>query len=152
MNHHQNHSLRFNGSLWCNLEIARRRLDQIYIQSVEPLGLTVIEWYILQALYEQDGIHASELAHAVGRAATSFTPTLDRLQEKGLILRQPDRSDRRAVHIFLTEKGWELYHQVLETERQIQQKLGSLFERTDYMTFLHVLTQLQGSMAESTSR
>ena len=56
-------------------------------------------------LYDEDGQHASELARAVGRAATSFTPNLDKLQDKALIERRPDPGDRRAVRIYLTDAG-----------------------------------------------
>src|SRR5262245_32260131 len=98
-------NLRFNGSIWCNLDIALRNVDQIFRRSIRSLGITVIEWYILRALYEHDGQHSSELARAVGRAATSFTPNLDKLQKKNYIERRSDPGDRRAVRIFLTETG-----------------------------------------------
>jgi DNA-binding MarR family transcriptional regulator len=78
----KNSPLRFDGSVWCNLDVALRNVDQIFRQEIKPEGLTVIEWYILRALYDSDGRHASELARAVGRAATSFTPNLDKLQDK----------------------------------------------------------------------
>ena len=81
-------NLPFDGSVWINLEIALRSLDKIFREVTEPLGLTVIEWYILRSLYEQDGQYANKLARAVGRAATSFTPNLDKLQDKGLIERR----------------------------------------------------------------
>lgn len=138
-----NHPLRFNGSLWCNLDIALRNLDQIYGQVVEPLGLTVIEWYILRALYSQDGQHASELARAVGRAATSFTPILDKLQHKDLIERRPDPSDRRAVRIFLTPKATKARQQVLATADQIDTRIQELVPGADFKAFQQVLTTLQ---------
>lgn len=97
--------LRFNGSVWCNLDIALRNIDQIFRNSVQDLGLSVIEWYVLRALFEDDGQHASQLASEVGRAATSFTPNLDKLQDKGYIERLPDPNDRRAVRIYLTDKA-----------------------------------------------
>jgi len=138
-----NHPLRFNGSLWCNLDIAPRNLDQIYGQVVEPLGLTVIEWYILRALYSQDGQHASELARAVGRAATSFTPILDKLQHKDLIERRPDPSDRRAVRIFLTAKAAKTRQQVLATADQIDTRIQELVPGADFKAFQQVLITLQ---------
>ena len=98
-------TLRFNGSVWCNLDIALRNIDQIFRNHVSILGLSVIEWYVLRALFAEDGQHASQLANCVGRAATSFTPNLDKLQDKGYIERLPDPSDRRAVRIYLTQKA-----------------------------------------------
>lgn len=139
----KNQPLRFNGSLWCNLDIALRNLDQIYGQVVDPLNLTVIEWYILRALYEQDGQHASELARAVGRAATSFTPILDKLQNKDLIERKPDPADRRAVRIYLTKKAGEYRDQVAESATQIDARIQKLMSGGDFKSFQKVIATLQ---------
>jgi DNA-binding MarR family transcriptional regulator len=141
-------SLRFNGSLWCNLDIALRNLDQIYGQVVDPLGLTVIEWYILRALYDQDGQHASELARAVGRAATSFTPILDKLQQKGLIERRPDPADRRAVRIYLTDKGQKSREDVLRSAKQVDDQIRRSINKGDLENFQSVLATLQGMGTE----
>ncbi len=142
-NMNNTHELRFNGSLWCNLDIALRNLDQIYSQVVEPLGLTVIEWYILRALFEADGQHASELARAVGRAATSFTPILDKLQHKELIERRPDPADRRAVRIYLTSKAQKNRAKVEESSKQIDARIKKLVQNGDFKTFQNVLASLQ---------
>jgi len=138
-----NNQLRFNGSLWCNLDIALRNLDQIYGQVVEPLGLTVIEWYILRALYDQDGQHASELARAVGRAATSFTPILDKLQDKNLIERRPDPADRRAVRIYLTDQARKTKDKVLASARQVDAQIQKQVPNGDFKAFQNVLATLQ---------
>jgi len=144
--------LRFNGSLWCNLDIALRNLDQIYGQVVEPLGLTVIEWYILRALYDQDGQHASELARAVGRAATSFTPILDKLQDrkdkKGLIERRPDPADRRAVRIYLTDEAHKIRDNVLNSAKQVDAHIQKQVPNGDFKAFQTVLTLLQSIAVE----
>jgi len=135
--------LLFDGSVWCNLDIALRNVDQYFRQMIRPHDLTVIEWYILRSLYERDGQHASELARAVGRAATSFTPNLDKLQNKGLIERRPDRSDRRAVRIYLTNQGHDLRDEVLESARQIDETIEGLFTQSEYMEFQNALARLQ---------
>ena len=83
-------NLRFNGSLWCNLDIALRNLDRVFAEVTNPLGLSVVEWYILRALYAEDCQNPSKLAQIVGRAATSFTPLLDGLEQKNLVKRAPD--------------------------------------------------------------
>ncbi|MGQ9887971.1 MAG: MarR family winged helix-turn-helix transcriptional regulator [Aggregatilineales bacterium] len=136
-------NLRFGGSVWCNLDIALRNLDQVFAQVVSPLGLTVIEWYILRALYDHDGQHASELARAVGRAATSFTPNLDKLQNKGLIERRADPSDRRAVRIYLTEAAQNMRCAVLESAAKLDERIASLFDPQEFSAFESVLATLQ---------
>jgi MarR family transcriptional regulator, organic hydroperoxide resistance regulator len=135
--------LRFDGSLWCNLDIALRNLDQIYGQSINPLGLNIIEWYILRALLEEDSRHASELARSVGRAATSFTPILDKLQEKGLIERKADPSDRRAVRITLTDKARQQKRAITEVANRIEKWLNGTIDKSELDTFLRVLLHLQ---------
>ncbi|MEL6273414.1 MAG: MarR family transcriptional regulator, partial [Chloroflexota bacterium] len=136
-------SLRFGGSVWCNMDIALRNVDQLFNRAVQPLRISVIEWYILRALYEQDGQHASELARSVGRAATSFTPNLDKLQDKGLIERRPDPSDRRAVRIFLTDEAIEKRDEIIGTAEELDSQIESLFGAENYQKFLGVLATLQ---------
>lgn len=136
-------NLRFDGSLWVNLDIALRRLDQVIGRLIAPLELTIIEWYILRALFEEDGQHASTLARAVGRAATSFTPNLDKLQNKGLIERRPDPTDRRAVHIYLTAKGEKLRADVLQSAEEIDSMLRERLSGYDLAAFLAVVNAIQ---------
>jgi DNA-binding MarR family transcriptional regulator len=120
-----------------------RNLDQLFGRAIQPLGLTIIEWYILRALYERDGQHASELARAVGRAATSFTPNLDKLQDKGFIERRPDPTDRRAVHIYLTSVAEQHREDVLDSARQIDAQIRRMFPERDFEVFQNIVAQLQ---------
>jgi DNA-binding MarR family transcriptional regulator len=136
-------NMRFNGSAWCNLDIALRNVDHIFRQAANSIGLSPLEWYVLRVLYEKDGQHASELAHAVGRAATSFTPNLDKLEEKGLIERRPDPCDRRAVHIHLTDDGRSCREEVIKSAEDVDARLRQLFEDSDYEAFQRVLAALQ---------
>jgi len=140
--------LRFDGSLWCNLDIALRSIDSTYRQLIRPNNLTVIEWYVLRALFERDGQHASELARAVGRAATSFTPNLDKLQKNGYIERKPDPADRRAVRIFLTDTAKQVKPEVLESAREIDAQLKEAMSGSEIDTLHRALAHLQDHSLE----
>ena len=135
--------LRFDGSIWCNLDIALRNVDEIYKHELKELNLAVIEWYILRVLYEQDGQMASHLAKAVGRAATSFTPILDQLERKGFIERRMHPSDRRGVQIYLTSKGQALRQQVQAVADRVEQKLSQRIPAKDWQSYQHVLANFQ---------
>ena len=68
--------------------------------------------YVLAALYEKDSQRASDLARALKVPATSFTPTLDRLENAQLIARSPHDTDRRSVVISLTAASKKLQRAV----------------------------------------
>ena len=140
--------LRFNGSLWCNLDIALRNVDQVFKRRIRPSGITVIEWYILRSLFDRDGQHASELASAVGRAATSFTPNLDKLQKKGYIERRPDDVDRRAVRIYLTEKAHQCRSAVMESAKDLDKEILEFLSNRENQVFERTLVKLQSMDGE----
>lgn len=112
-----------NGLLWLELDKTLRVLTGTYGTRIGDLGLNMVEWYILRELYQKDGQNPSELARRLGRPATSFTPNLDGLEKKGLIERQPDRGDRRAVKICLTRKGGHLRESVEQLATELDASL-----------------------------
>jgi DNA-binding MarR family transcriptional regulator len=110
-------------TLYLQVDCALRLLDQLYKPHFEALGLGVIEAYILLLLYEKDGQRPGDLARAVGRAPTSFTPILDKIQRKKLIKRKQDASDHRAVNIYLTKHGIKLQPQIQSAFEHVEQKV-----------------------------
>ena len=135
--------LYFSGSVWCNLDIALRHVDSIYEQETRALGLSVIEWYVMRILYEQDGQMASRLAEAIERPVTSFTPILDGIQRKGLIERRSDPADRRAVKIHLTKKGQALKERIAASAEQIESKLRQQCSGKEWQGYEAVIANLQ---------
>jgi len=135
--------LLFNGSIWCNIDLALSHIEAIYKQDVEPLGLNVVEWYIMRSLYEKDGQMPTRLAEGVGRAATSFTPILDKVQNKGLIERRQHTGDRRAVRIYLTEQGRALEEPIKASVERVEHKLQRYIKKSGWQAFQKVVLVLQ---------
>lgn len=86
-------------------------------------GITRREWRILSFLAEREGAMSSQLAeHAMlDRARTSRT--LSTLVAKKLVVRQPRPSDRREVHVFLTDEGRRLYGEIYPRVAAINREL-----------------------------
>lgn len=76
-------------------------------------GITRREWRVLSVLHDHEGVLSSELAEhaALDRARTSRA--LTSLAAKRLVTRQPRPSDRREVHVFLSDEGRQLYNAIL---------------------------------------
>ncbi|MEO9475170.1 MAG: MarR family transcriptional regulator [Cyclobacteriaceae bacterium] len=69
------------------------------------LGVTIDQWVLLKIVQMKDGISQRELADTSFRDGASITRSLDLLEKKGLILRNPIPENRRQYSITLCEKG-----------------------------------------------
>jgi len=78
------------------------------LRRIKSFAINTEQWGIMNILYEEDGINQKELAARSLKDQAALTRTLDKLQNRGLIIRQVSPSDRRAFLIFLTDEGKEL--------------------------------------------
>lgn len=69
------------------------------------LDLTASEQNVLAVLADGRARAVGELAAATGTRPTTLTSVLDRLERKGLLARELDRSDRRSFLIVLSPAG-----------------------------------------------
>ena len=136
-------TLRFDGCMATNIEQTYRHLEQVYECLISPLGLNILEWYALRALYEDNGMTASQLASQVCRHPSSMTALLDRMEQKNLLRRQIDADDRRSVRVFLTDAGCVLQPQVEAVAAQLDRLVRDLVTPKQMETFLYVLGVLQ---------
>lgn len=60
---------------------------------------------ILAELWKEDGVTQSALAERVGIDLSTLTKAVQRLARHGIIHREPDPHDARAVHVFLPPAG-----------------------------------------------
>lgn len=77
-------------------------------KALQPLGLELFEYDVLSALRRQGkpfALTATRLAKATGLSTGAMTNRVDKLEKRGLVRRQRDKSDRRGVIVLLTASG-----------------------------------------------
>ncbi|MDH3274979.1 MAG: MarR family transcriptional regulator [Gammaproteobacteria bacterium] len=77
-------------------------------EALAPLDLELFEYDVLSALRRQGrpyALPATGLAKATGLSSGAMTNRIDRLEERSLVTRKPDKSDRRGVIVSLTIQG-----------------------------------------------
>ncbi|WP_404440956.1 MarR family winged helix-turn-helix transcriptional regulator [Stutzerimonas chloritidismutans] len=74
-------------------------------------GLSPVQLMILQVLAGEGQLTASALSKRVSLTAATLSGQLDRLAERGLLLRQRDDQDRRRQWLLLTQEGRALQQQ-----------------------------------------
>lgn len=64
------------------------------------------------------GIRMTDLADRVLLSKAGLTALVDRLEDRGLLARQPGREDRRVKRIVLTPAGWDLFRRAASVHNE----------------------------------
>ena len=90
------------------------------------------------------GVRLKDLAERLRIAPRSATEVVDQLQDKGLLTRTPDPSDRRATLLLLTADGAKLRDKVLADRRREADEYFSGLSPQDRADLQRILGQLTG--------
>lgn len=85
--------------------------------ALEPLELELWEYDVLSALRRQGrpySLPATRLARETELSSGAMTNRIDRLQNRDLVRREPDETDRRGVNVFLTSEGLRLIDRAIQ--------------------------------------
>ncbi|MGK3205386.1 MarR family winged helix-turn-helix transcriptional regulator [Amycolatopsis sp. MEPSY49] len=82
-------------------------VNAVYAESAREYGLTVQQGQLLCVLMGRP-YGMGDLGATLGLEKSSLTGLVDRAVRRGLVRREPDPDDRRAVHVVLTEEGRDL--------------------------------------------
>lgn len=118
------HDLKDHIGYWLNR--LRMQVHQGFEVRLEAYDLTVAQWCILSALYNEDAASITELSKFIEVDKASISRVVDRLLVKGLVTHKQGE-DRRSGHIQLTSKGLELLpHLIRSAQDNEQQFFGCL--------------------------
>jgi len=67
--------------------------------------LTYSQFAVLEALYHLGSLTQGDISAKVLKSGSNMTTVIDNLERDGLVRRQRDASDRRVIHVHLTEAG-----------------------------------------------
>lgn len=133
-----------------------RLIKQVFgslLRSVEsrmqPLELTAMQWepLLLLSLGRADTVAA--LARECRVDCGGMTRLLDRLEHKQLLQRQRSESDRRVVHLMLTDKGREVAAEIPQVVREELQRHMCDFTPDEMRTLVRLLDRMLENAAET---
>ena len=104
-----------------------RTLRRHFDRRASALGVTTAQWRALAWLGHQPGLKQVELAERLDVEPITAGRIIDRLEESGLVERQPDPVDRRVWRLMLTEKAMPIFdHLTVLAEEMADQVLAGL--------------------------
>ena len=120
----------------------------IVAEHFTPLNLTSIQFAALVAINDSPGLDATRLAARIDYDRPTMTGVIDRLEAKGLVMREVDPNDRRARLLFLTPEGLRVLEAADRAAHESRDVLlGPLppEERRQFMQLLEKLVELHTS-------
>jgi DNA-binding MarR family transcriptional regulator len=122
------------------------RLGRALIAAERPVlaahDVSMWGYVVLSALADEPMRTQAALARAIGADKTRIIGTLDELQERALIEREPDPEDRRVRLLRLTPAGRRLHASVRAAIRVAEEELLGQLTPADRRAFLRVLQRL----------
>jgi len=106
-------------------------------------GLTPIQHLILEALWAEDGLSASDIGKKLVSDGATLSGVLDRLTVGGWILKESDSNDKRILRNYLTSKSKELKPELSETRNQTNADLLKTFSIEEKVLLKRFLRDMQ---------
>jgi DNA-binding MarR family transcriptional regulator len=110
--------------------------------ALQAHGISMWGYVVLTALAEQPVRTQAALAQAISADKSRIIGVLDQLQQRGLIRRQPDASDRRVHLLSLTPEGERLRGSVQAAIRDSEEEVLATLPPADRDAFLRSLQAL----------
>lgn len=112
---------------------------RMYNQQALKYGGTMSIGFALLNIHADDGTPATKIAPLMGLEPRSLTRLLKSMEEKGLIYRQTDKSDKRSVRIMLTKEGEQYKEKAKATVVQFNETIKSRISQQKLDVFFEVI-------------
>lgn len=119
-----------------------RELIAAELPVLQAHGLTMWGYVVLVALDRSPMRTQAALAEAIGADKTRIIATLDELQQRGYIERQPDPDDRRVRLLAITGPGRTLKDAAQKEIQHGEERWLGALSAPDRRAFLRILQQL----------
>lgn len=113
-----------------------------FLERLEPYGLTPFHYLVLCCLWEEDGLSTSGIASKLKQLGATLTGVVDRMEDRNLVYRERDASDRRIIRIWLTEEGKQLMNVLPPIGAETLNKATQGLSEAEQETVLKLLDQI----------
>ncbi len=119
-----------------------RRLNQhstqVFAQRIQQLGydLTPVQFAAMNAILNTPGIDQASIAAKIAYDKATIGGVIDRLEQKGYILRTVSQRDRRAREVRLTEEGQQIFEQIFPEVLALQREILPGLTQDEYTQFI----------------
>jgi DNA-binding MarR family transcriptional regulator len=108
-----------------------KAMEREFESHLQAYDVTRAGWAVLSAIFHDSKTTPAELASFVGVDGAAITRHLDRLEKRGLVVREPSTKDRRSVRIKLTRKAKRLIPKIVAASTETNEKFTRALTRSE---------------------
>ncbi len=130
------------------LDRTARRVKQ-FAQSAfveNGIDLTVDQWSVIKTLYEHEDLTHKDLAELCGKDQPTMTRIIDLLIKKGSVKRVEHPTDRRSLHIQLTELGKDQATNLAPLVKEFRMQAWENLTDEDFEHFSRILNTIYNNL------
>ncbi|HRD60067.1 MAG TPA: MarR family transcriptional regulator [Nocardioides sp.] len=128
---------------YCESKV-RERLQPLLDQA----QLTPEQWRIMALLHDHPGLGAGAVAHGAVLPSASVTRHVDKLVERGIVIRRIDPTDKRRVVLALSPRGTQLARPILAEEHAVEAGIAAGLGNTRFQAFARDLGLLPSVLGD----
>jgi MarR family transcriptional regulator, organic hydroperoxide resistance regulator len=114
----------------------------MYNQQASKYDITMSMGFVLLNINSDEGTPATKIAPLMGLEARSLTRLLKTMEEKGLIYREGDASDKRMVRIVLTKEGKKKKEKSREVVLRFNEAVREKIDADQLSKFFEILQKI----------
>ncbi len=125
----------------------KEKLNRSFIEA--GYDVTGEQWRIIRCLWHNDGQTQQNLANVVRTDKTGITRIIDSLEKRDLVMRVPDKTDRRQNLIYLTNKGKALQEKLMQIFVNLSSEIQKDIDPDEFNVFRQVLNKIYHNLTNS---
>ncbi len=110
--------------------------------------LSLNSYQYIVTIYDSNEITTTKLSELLGLKKASVTQMLQNLEEKGYVIKEPNKDDKRSSIIKLTEKGQSLIRDEESIFIQFETNMQKLLTEDELIQLDHLLYKLSRGIAD----
>src|SRR5213080_3584809 len=134
--------------LWLVVMKAHRALKLLATGSIESSRMGLSDFAVMEMLLHKGPQPVNEIGRRIDLTSGAITTAVDRLESRGLVMREAHESDRRARIVRLTARGKEQAVKVFAGHKAAMDSAASGLSKTERAMLIELLRKLGTSAGE----
>lgn len=142
MSHFDRNNFRLERSLGQYIHLLNLYKDKLLGSHPDMQDITVAQFKVLLLLSRVKTMKPSDLWQTLQVDSAAITRMLDRLEKKGLILRERSTTDRRQIDIRLSAQGKAVARRIPQIAADTLNQLTDCLSEKELTQFMHLLVKI----------